>query len=801
MSEPSTDKSSVHLYPSTLFKDLEMDMVLHHIKQYAINLEAKTCIEQITPSYDVTIIHKNLTETTALKRLLQEGKRISIAQLDDITSILDGLSKPGYILDLEQLTSVAKVLRGAVELARFAHDHVLKEGALGDSFSPLLNVFDYATQVDRILDQNYNIRPDASPELLIVARQIEEAQKHLNRAFEQELQYYSSKGWLKDTRESIKNGFRVLAVKPEFKRQIPGLLLDESTSGQTFYIAPQNFIEQHNELQHLESKYQQEVYKILRFISEELRYHVNEIKLYYPAIIHLDILQAKARYAVRINGHTPKLTTKRMMRLIHCVHPVLLIKNIESNKNTIPFNLTLDINSRILLISGPNAGGKSIMMKAAGLAQVMTQSGILPPLDPSSELCLFQNIMVDIGDQQSIEEDLSTYSSHLQNMAKMIQYARHNTLLLLDEFGSGTDPVFGGALAESILYNFIKCRCFGIITTHYSNLKIFASKNKGITNGAMMFDKRKLTPTYQFKSGNPGSSFAFEIARKSGLPERVIRAARKKVGHSQTEVEDLLLQLRNEAAALQEQIQSYASKGQHLDRLIQQYDLLKHDLFIKKKKLNIQEQQLQLEFLTSKKAALKKLLKNLDEKANHEQTQNEIKKAEQLQKTATDALHQSIEEVYYKKGGAAAQLRVGDHVQLKIGGMKGVITSIKNRKASIDCEMFSLQAELKDLIQIEKPLQSTTTKSTRISLESRKSAFNNKLDLRGMSRSDALDVLQTFVDEALIANAFEITILHGKGNGILKLAVQQKLKEYSDVSKVFHPAPEQGGEGVTIVQF
>ena len=787
-------------YPESFDTDIEWTKIKEVVASFAINEPAKEKIGSTRIASTPDYIRRQLQWVDAFKDLLEEQVDVPLGEVEEVAPLLNSLAKPGYVLDVTQLVSLSLVLRIAQACARFYSEKLEENHRLSPFFLPMLTAKAPLQCIDRVLDEEGAIRPDASPELLRISNEIEAANRKLHRVFDREMRLYAEKGWLKETSESIKSGFRVLSVKPEFKRQIPGLVIDESASGQTFYIAPQALIAAHNTLQHLEADYHRELHRILREISDELRPFIPEIEAYHPAIIALDVLRAKTKYAVLVGGHLPEILDRPEIEIKSGVHPVLYLKNQRNGIPTVRFDLRLTNEQRILLISGPNAGGKSILMKAVALLQTMTQYGLLPPVHPDSKLGVFRTIFSDIGDQQSLEEDLSTYSSRLKNMSTILRHANRYSLLLIDEFGSGTDPAIGGALAESMLYHFIKKKCYGVITTHYSNLKIFAARQKGVFNGAMLFDKERLTPTYQFLPGNPGSSFAYEIAKKSGIPERVIRAARKKVGRSQTEVEDLLIQLRKDNDTLQSQLQEYRAKGQNLDALIRQYDALKHSLFVKKKKLQIEEQELKISFLNKKQKALTQLMKELREKADLDRIEVEKAAAKKRLEQTSQSMQDNIEAVYYQEGGEVANLKAGDFVRLRIGGMKGQLIAINNRKGTIDCGAFTLESPLKDLIKISQPIRQTKSKSPQVKLEHRSRKFDTKLDIRGMGRSDALDTLQQFLDEALLSNAFELTILHGKGNGVLKEAVRTKLKEYEAVQRVFHPAPEQGGDGITIVQ-
>ena len=524
-------------------------------------------------------------------------------------------------------------------------------------------------------------------------------------------------------------------------------------------------------------------------------------------LVELDVIQAKARLSYKLDGQLPRIKNRPYLAIKNGFHPLLLLKNQEQNKVVVPFELILFEGNRTLMLSGPNAGGKSITLKSVGLLQLMLQSGMLIPVDPTSEMGIFNAFFADIGDQQSIEDDLSTYSSRLKNMRIFLEKATSKSLVLIDEFGSGTDPTIGGAIAEAILKELNARKTFSIITTHYSNLKIFAHKTKGIVNGSMTFDKDNLTPTYQLRVGKPGSSYAFEIAHKSGLSKSILEYAKKRVGKNEKAVDQLLVDLQREKQELEDQLASSKEKEKALERLIRNYEELHKDMKYrrKKQKLDLKEQALQQTAKDNKD--LEKLVRELKEN----QKLSDAKKLEQAKKIAAQVrkekeeivveVGQLKEEIYYQptKAKTDRELKVGDFVKLRTGSSTGIIEGINKGKAVLRMGLMHLTVPLRDIIGAREPLEINKTKSVQLDTVGASAEFDSRIDLRGMRYEEALKVLQDYLDQALISSATTLRIIHGKGTGSLRKGVHKKLKEYRDLA-YHHPKPENGGDGVTIVE-
>jgi DNA mismatch repair protein MutS2 len=445
-------------------------------------------------------------------------------------------------------------------------------------------------------------------------------------------------------------------------------------------------------------------------------------------------------------------------------------------------------------------------MKALGLLQVMTQAGMLIPVEEGSEIGIFEKFFADIGDQQSLEDELSTYSSRLQNAKYFMDHANEKTLVLIDEFGSGTDPKMGGAIAESILRELNYRKVFGVVTTHYSNLKTFAFENKGLINGHMVFDMKTLSPTYELRVGKPGSSYAFEIAAKSGLHERVINYAKKQIGHKEQNFDELIVDLQKERQKLSDAQKLIAEQQKQLDQLIKNYEFAQKELEFGRKKLKVQIKEIELLDLQKTHKDLQKVLREMREEENR---QKAIEKAQQiLDKTKVEqqelsetieVIKEDIYKVYEEKEHGIIEL--GSMVRMRNGGMTGTVKEIKKKDAIVEMEHITIMVKLRDLILIPNPLEINQGDKIRTSIIQKQSVFDTKIDIRGMRYEDALQTLQDFLDAALLSNSNEVRIIHGKGFGVLRKAVQIKLKEYPNIKNIRYADANQGGDGQTVVEF
>lgn len=794
----------MQLEPKDLYQKLEYDKVLQLLEKECVGQLAKEAISDIAPQTDKGWIENQLIEVKEFKLSIEENDRFPIGAYENTADDLRMLEIEGYVLDVEGLQRINKTMQLIQGIFKFFTN---TRQEIYPRLHRIISRIDFdealIREINRVIDEEGNIRPDASPELLRIRKMMVSKQNELEKQFRTLINRYRNKGWLTDNVESFRNGRRVLSVPSEHKRKIRGIIHDESTTGKTAFIEPEGVIDINNDIFDLETEERREIYRILKELSAMLRPYIPLLRLYQDLLIRYDLISAKARLASRMNANMPKLQAGPNFGIQEGYHPLLLLKNAQLGKVTVPFDLKLLGNNRIVILSGPNAGGKSITMKSVGLLQLMLQAGMLIPVDQESEFGIFEKIFADIGDQQSLEDDLSTYSSRLQNAKIFLEKADDKTLILIDEFGSGTDPKIGGAIAESILRELNFRKIFGIITTHYSNLKIFAFKTKGIVNGSMTFDRKSLNPTYEFRVGRPGSSYAFEIAEKSGLNGKVLEYAQKRTGENQKAVDQLLVELQRERQELEEKMTNLLERERKLDKLVKTYEQMHRELDVRRKKLKLENKEQALQQVAKDNKQLENLIREIREQQNLEKAKALAAEAKTERKELSEQVQDLREEVYYKPKSTVVEerpIREGDYVKLKTGGATGFVETIERKKAMVLMGEMRMTIKLKDLELAKAPLEVRSTKSITADTLGAQADFKSKIDIRGMRYDEAMLLVEEFIDQALINNTSNLRIVHGKGTGVLRQAVRRKLREYNVEMNVRHPHAEDGGDGVTIIE-
>jgi DNA mismatch repair protein MutS2 len=789
-------------YPSDLFEKLEFDKLLDLAQRECFTPMAAARIMELRPMTDFDTIDLALKQVREMKLGLEKNDRFPLVRFEDFRADIAYLNKEGYTLSVETYQSILQVLVAMRDIFKYFH------GQKKEIYPNLYQVVRHLTideiliaAINRVFDDKGNVRSDASPELVTVRREMASKQRDIDSRFRQMVAEYRTKGFLSDSPETFRNNRRVLSVPSEHKRKIRGMIHDESDTGRTVFIEPEEMIELNNDLFNLEQDEKRAIYKILKELSDVIRPYKSHLESYLDTLIQYDFIFAKARVGLNMKANMPVLEREPQIFMKKSMHPLLYLKNKALNRKTIPFDLRLKDDNRILVLSGPNAGGKSVTMKTIGLQQLMVQSGFLVPTSELSVFGIFKQFMADIGDQQSLEDDLSTYSSRLKNAKEFIERATPDTLVFIDEMGSGTDPKPGGAISEGIMRELNNRGIYGVFTTHYSNLKVFAFRNHGIVNGNMHFDKENLQPTYELKVGRPGSSYAFEIASKSGLKKSVIEYARIRTG-SETAVDDILIELQREKQELEESLRDANDKQKTLEKLIGTYDSMQTELEIRRKKLKVDEKEFEVRMRADADQEIKKLIKELRAERNLEkavEAQVTLKTEREIKVEQVDTLSQEVTKLETVSKVAQRALVIGDYVRLKSGGSSGQVVEIGNNTVKVNMGAMQVTIATKQLELVAAPIK-VQNNTTRVSLNDRP-MFDTKLDLRGMMAEEAIVLLERYIDNALLASAHTLHILHGKGNGVLRKVVKNKLREYGAyISKSYHPLPEQGGDGVTMVE-
>lgn len=743
-------------------------------------------------------------------------------EIYDLREALARIRIEGLFMDEAELFSLRKMLDYAGQLERFFStlDRV-KYPLLSNSSQserPISNNFinNVCHAIDKIIDRYGKMRDNASPELARLRKEISASQGSVSRALNAILRQAQTEGILdKDAAPTMREGRLVLPVPPAYKRKIGGIVHDESATGKTVFIEPQQVVEANNRIRELEGEERRERMRILMAITAEIRPQVPQILEIETYLGEVDFLRAKALFAIDMHAIVPEISKKPMIDWREAYHPVLLLNFRRQGKTVVPLTIRLSYseasnsptgrpiggtpsNNRILVISGPNAGGKSVCLKTVAMLQYMMQCGLPVPMSEASQMGFFKQLLIDIGDEQSIEDDLSTYSSHLRNMKHFVRYADAQTLLLIDEFGTGTEPMIGGAIAEAVLSQLNEQHAFGVITTHYSNLKHLAERTDGIVNGAMLYDRGQLKPLFQLSIGQAGSSFAVEIARQIGLPETIIQRATDIVGEEHIDYDKQLQDIARDKRYWENKRQNIRQKEKHLEEKIAHYEEQLAGIKAKKRAI-----------LEEANAEAADLLRKSN--ATIERTIREIKEAK-AEKKATQAARQKVENLKSKvNASATSQQREAINVK-PINASEASHTTRAKRADKVLRDLSDLKILTKNPAKLIQ--ESNTPKPKMVSsnvadeLRKKKLSFQRELDIRGLRADEALEVLIAYVDDALMVNAEQVTILHGTGTGALKQVVRDYLAERQksmrrlktgDIS--FHDGdPDRGGAGITVVE-
>ena len=693
--------------------------------------------------------------------------------------------------------------------------------------------------IDVILDDRGEVKDSASPELQQVRRAIREREGQAAKRLQQVLQRAKQAGIVDaDAVLSVRDGRPVIPVAAANKRKLQGFIHDESATGRTFYVEPVEVVEINNELKELEYAERREVVKVLSAFTESIRPDAEAIADAGDYLSSVDMIRAKARWALANDAGKPILSTDDRLELRPARHPLLQQTLRAAGREIVPLDLQLDRRKRILVISGPNAGGKSVCLKTTGLMQYLFQCGYPVPASEVSELPVFRSIFIDIGDEQSIDDDLSTYSSHLRNMKNMLAGASDRTLVLIDEFGSGTEPTIGGAIAEAILERLLERGCYGVVTTHYANIKYFASNAEGVANGAMLFDVQRIRPLFKLEIGKPGSSFAVEIARKIGLPEDIIRAASEKAGSDHINIEKQLREIARDKHYWEQKRDRIRLTDRKVEELEQNYaeQLAKiraeRQEILKKAKQEARQliadanKQIENTIKTIREAQAEKELTRLarrelddfreavekaDEAGNEAAVAREIERIERRRRRRAERRAQQGAQP--AAGEAAPQpekpreVVAGSKVRMAGQEMVGVVQSVKGKRAQVAFGQILTTVD-KGLLTVvsnneyreaTRPVAARTVLSVDIS--SRKLNFKDHIDVRGMRAADALDEVRNFIDDALMVGVGTVSILHGKGTGALKEEIRRYLRTVPEIVSAVDEHADRGGAGITIVTF
>ena len=762
-------------------------------------------------------------------------------EFPDMEGIVAKIGVEGTFLTTEEVVVLRRALTAVGNMVGFVMSRSESQYPRLRKRSERVCIFpDVVRRINQLVDDDGEIRDGASPELLQIRRAIREHEGQVTKRLNQVLNNAKRAGIVDaDAMVSIRDGRAVIPVSAGNKRKLSGFIHDESATGKTFYIEPVEVVELNNQLRELEYAERREIVRLLTEFTEELRPDAEPIASAGEYLAEIDAVRAKARWAIENGAGKPIVSLDDRLVLRHAFHPLLAQTLRREKKELVPLDMQLDREKHILVISGPNAGGKSVCLKTTGMVQYMFQCGFPVTAGEMSELPVFEHICLDIGDEQSMDNDLSTYSSHLLNMKATLQAASPRTMVLIDEFGSGTEPVIGGAIAEAILERLLEKGCYGVITTHYSNIKYYATGTDGIANGAMMFDVQNIRPLFKLEQGKPGSSFAVEIARKIGLPEDIIRVASDKAGSDHINLERQLREIARDRRYWSQKRDRIRLTDRKVEELESSYTEQLSRIKEERKEILREAKEEAQRLISDANRQIENTIRTIKEaQAEKELTRLARRELEEFKETVEsvgssfdgEKVEREMERLMRRKarreedkkrrGQAPAEkpaeaapapapkpIEVGSKVRIAGQEMPGVVQSIKGRKAqvafgqiltTVDCEKLVVvsNAEYKKAV---KPVMPRTVLSVDIS--SRKLNFRDSVDVRGMRAAEALEVVQDLVDDALMVGVGGVTILHGKGTGALKEEIRRYLRSISEVASATDEHADRGGAGITVVRF
>lgn len=822
------------IYPSDFESKIGFDHLRACISDKCQSSMGREETANMSFSTNFSFIKTSLGCVAEMMKILSGNLEFPLGNIYDVVPYLSEIRAEGAYLTSQRLLKLMKMLMMMNDLVRFFESS--KDEESGETVYPFLSgefsqigVFPFLiTEIERSVNKFGDIKDNASPQLYEIRSQIRAASGSMQRAMRRVLERAVSNGLVdKDASPSIRDGRMVIPVSAGNKRGIQGIIHDESSTGKTVFIEPAEVVEAGNRLRELEMEERREVISILRNIANVIRPHIDDITKSCTDIGRLDFIRAKALFAIDTDAQMPHIEDRQEIEWYHAVHPGLLLTLRPQGRNVVPLNLTLDKDRRILIISGPNAGGKSVCLKTTAVVQYMMQCGLMPTVYNNSHMGIFKSIFIDIGDEQSFENDLSTYSSHLKNMKFFLTHTDKRSLILADEMGSGTEPQIGGALAQSILKDLGETGCMGIVTTHYQNLKTFADTEPGFVNGAMLYDRQHLQPTFQLSVGTPGSSFALDIATKIGLPRNTIENAKEIVGSDYVNLDKYLSEIARDRRYWANKRQNIREKENKLDALLSKYEETAGDLNAQRKAILNEAKREAKEILDGVNARIERTILEIRKADAEKAKTKEIRASlEDFKKTVLDdndvipkgrlgnqlgqlkhksrknknASHPVADKVESKK-----EISVGDYVKLDSGSATGKVLSVSGKKAEVAFGALRTIVDVSKLKPSQKPKESALSSTSGISLttssesRNRQLNFKNEIDVRGMRADEALQAVTYFLDDAVQFSASRVRILHGTGHGILKTLIREQLRANSAVKSFEDEDVRFGGAGITVV--
>ncbi len=832
--EKSSNRKTKLIYPESFEKKVGFDRIRELLAEKCLGPPGKERCEKIYFSTKPEEIRLWIGQADEFKQLIETGEPFPLDHYFDLRPTLEKMRVSGYYPEPEQLFN----LKRSLETIRSVNHHLskldperftrLKMLATGLKTFPAIH-----DRIDRIMSPKGMIRDKASPELAHIRKTLANKENEASGRIHSIIKQAKKSGLVgQDELLVVRDGRLVIPVDAGKKRKIGGTILDESATGKTVYIEPAEIVELNNEIRELGYAEKREIIRILIEFSDFLRPYLDDLNDSYNFLGLVDFIRAKALMAKNINGIKPSLSDNPGINWQNAVHPLLCLLFKNAGKKVVPLDIGLTSDKRILVISGPNAGGKSVCLQTIGLLQYMLQCGLLVPMDKDSKAGIFDHLFIHMGDDQSIDNDLSTYSSHLVNMKYFIKNANDNTLILIDEFGTGTEPMLGGAIAESILAKLNETGTYGVVTTHYTNLKHFAASTDGIENGAMLFDNHLMEPLFRLETGKPGSSFAFEIARKIGLPEDILQEAQKKAGKEHIDFDKHLKDVVRDKRYWERKRDRIRISEKKLEEIVEKYSE-ELDSIKKFRKEIIEKAKLEAEELLNdanrrientireikearaEKEKTRKIRKELDdfkEQTKYRKTDTEmeferrLEQVEEQKKRLRERRPDIVKEMEKKKRGKKTQaIELGDMVKMEGMDTIGEVLEITKKSILVSFGNMIITADRKKLEKVrdeDAGIVSKTTHSTGFTydIHQRKLKFKPEIDIRGQRADEALQTVTDFIDEAIMVEEKDLRILHGKGDGVLRRLVRDYLQTADLVKRYHDEHVQRGGTGITVVK-
>ncbi len=821
------------IYPEHFESKIKFDKIRQLIKNYCSSDMGKELTDAMSFTAEPHLLEEKLTETREFMSILLEENEFPDTHFRDARPFLQKIRIEGLFLEIAEMVSLKNSLETLSAILRFFRTKEERYRLLCSKAETIFQFPLILQHLDSIVSKHGTIKDSASPELSNLRRELQKKQAGISKRMQSLLQQAQSEGWAdRESSIAIRDGRMVIPIPSAYKRKINGIVHDESATGKTSYIEPTEIVETNNEIRELELEEKREINRILRKFADELRPHIDELLPAYDFLAYIDFVRAKASFSNYINAIVPPYSERAEMLWYEARHPLLWLSLKNTDKVLVPLNIEINEDQRIILISGPNAGGKSVCLQTAGLLQYMFQCGLPVPVSETSKFGIFKHILIDIGDEQSLENDLSTYSSHLLNMKNFLKYGNAATLILIDEFGTGTEPMLGGAIAEAILADLNKTEVRGVITTHYTNLKHFAAETPGILNGAMLYDSHRMLPLFELRIGKPGSSFAFEIAKKIGLPKEILDYAATKIGEDHINYDKHLKDIARDKRYWEEKRRKIHENEKHLDEVVEKYRTELNETSRLRKEIIQEAQQKAREIITQANKTIEQTIREIKEhQAEKEKTRQlrhrlEAEKEHLLSEAAAteeerickkmDKLQNREKNKKQKKEPTPQDTQQttkpemsifckGDMVSLPNKAI-GEIIKLDDKTATIALGNLQTTAKLTQLKKVSASQARKTARpqvsyaNIRENISQKRMNFKPDIDLRGMRGDEALQKVISFLDEAVMLNYKELRILHGTGTGALRQLIRQYLSTNPLVASYADEQVQLGGAGITVVQ-